>query len=120
MTDTKYEIDDDHEWPDDNPDHDDPTYPNAAIEHHTITVRDRRGPDEDDMRYRYVFRDGIAIGIQREHQLSPSKQFDYAGPIGPFQVPGRCRQLLADELGADHWCDVVDIDSTQAHADRRP
>jgi len=118
MSDAKYEIDNDHEWPDDNPDQDELTYPNAAIEHHTVAVIDHRGPGEDDMRYRYVFNDGVAIGIQREHQLSPSNQFDPAGAVGPFEVPGRCRQLLAAELGADHWCDVVDIDRAEGYADR--
>lgn len=111
---SKYEIDDDHSWTDDTED-DTETEPKGELTEHHITVVDRDADPE--MRYRYVFEDGQAIGILRDHKLAGSAQWDPHGAAKPFEVPGWCRSLLEDELGVDSWVDVVDTERCQEFAD---
>jgi hypothetical protein len=117
---TKYSIGDNHVWADEiEPDTKD-QLPAAEVESHAVEILHRghgRPNSEQDIRYRYVFDGGKAIGILRSHRLAESNQFDPAGAAAPHQVPSAVRQLVADEMGVDHWTDVVDVKQAEKFAE---
>jgi len=105
----KYSIDDDHEWADEKEqERDEDAPPRGEITSHAIEVVDRTADPWE--RYRYVFEDGEAVGILRDHKLGESSQWDPDGAAKPFQVPGWCRELLEDELGVDSWTNAVNME----------
>lgn len=120
---TKYSIGDGHEWPDEREEEAKDMPPAAEVDRHTVVILHRAYDavlEDRDIRYRYVLEDGVAIGILRSHRLAGSNQFDPMGAAAPFEVPQRVRRLLAEELGADHWVDVVDTEKAAAFAEPRP
>lgn len=117
---TKYAIPDDHVWADEKQPEIEDLPPVAEVTSHAVEIlhrgRDRMN-SEGDIRYRYVFEDGEVVGILRSHRLAESNQFDPMGSVGPFDVPVIVRELLADEMDADHWTDVVNIDRAERFAE---
>jgi hypothetical protein len=117
---TKYEIADDHVWADEKQRESEDRPPEAEVENHAVEILHRgrdRPNSEQDIRYRYVFENGEAIGILRSHRLAESNQFDPAGAAAPYQIPPVVRQLIADEMGVDHWTDIVDVKQAEEFAE---
>lgn len=110
----KYEIDDDHEWVDE-AEPDSNSGPKGELTGHHVTVVDRDADPQ--MRYRYIFEGGEAVGILRDHQLAESTQWDPHGAAKPFEVPGWCRDLLEEEFGVESWVEVVDTESCEEFAE---
>lgn len=117
---TKYKIADDHVWADEKAHQFDDLSPVAEVESHAIEILHRgrnRTNAEGDVRYRYVFENGEAIGILRSHRLAESNQFDSIGAAAPYEVPAVVKDMLAHEMQADHWTDVVDIERAEKFAE---
>ncbi|EMA56778.1 hypothetical protein [Halococcus thailandensis] len=116
---TKYEIPDDHVWADEQVQESEDRPPVAEVEHHAVEILHRgrdRTDGERDIRYRYVFENGEAIGILRSHRLAESNQFDPMGAIAPYEVPAIVKDMLAHEMLADHWTEVVDVEQAERFA----
>ncbi|EMA49112.1 hypothetical protein [Halococcus thailandensis] len=117
---TKYKIPDDHVWADEQVQESEDRPPVAEVERHSIEIIHRgrdRTSSEGDIRYRYVFENGEAIGILRSHRLAESNQFDPMGAAAPYEVPTVVKDMLAHEMRADHWTEVVDIERAQQFAE---
>lgn len=115
---TKYNISDDHVWPDEKTSETEDHLPAATVKSHTVVVLHRADhtDQERDIKYRYVLNAGKAIGILRLHRLAESNQFDPMGSIAPSDVPAVVRDQFADEMGADHWTDVVDVEQAEEYS----
>ncbi|WP_273836865.1 hypothetical protein [Halococcus sp. PRR34] len=110
---TKYEISDDHVWADEREPETEDRPPVAEVESHAVEILHRghdRPDGERDIRYRYVVENGEAIGILRSHRLAESNQFDPMGAATPQEVPTVVKDMLAHEMRADHWTEVVDVE----------
>jgi hypothetical protein len=117
---TKYEIADDHVWADEMQQEVEDRPPVAEMTSHAVEILHRgrdRTSGEGDIRYRYVFENGEAVGILRSHRLAESNQFDPMGAAAPYEVPTVVKDILAHEMRADHWTDVVDIDRAERFAE---
>ena len=92
----------------------------AEVESHSVETLHRgrdRTDGERDIRYRYVFENGEAIGILRSHRLAESNQFDPMGAAAPYEVPAVVKDMLAHEMRTDHWTEVVDIERAKQFAE---
>lgn len=117
---TNYEIPDDHVWADEKGSETEDRPPVAEVTSHSAEILHRgrnRTSGEGDIRYRYVFENGEAVGILRSHRLAESNQFDPMGAAAPYEVPAVVKDILAHEMRADHWTDVVDVEQTQEFAE---
>ena len=117
---TKYKIPDDHVWADEKASEPEDHPPVAEMTSHAVEILHRgrdRTSGEGDIRYRYVFENGEAVGILRSHRLAESNQFDPMGAAAPYEVPTIVKDILAHEMRADHWTDVVDIDRAERFAE---
>ena len=117
---TKYEIPDDHVWADERESETEDRPPVAEVESHSVEILHRghdRTSDEGDIRYRYVFENGEAIGILQSHRLAESNQFDPMGAAAPYDVPTVVKDMLAHETRADHWTEVVDVERAKRFAE---
>jgi hypothetical protein len=116
---TKYEISDDPVWADEKQRETEDRPPVAEMTSHSVEILHRgrdRTSGEGDIRYRYVFENGEAIGILRSHRLAESNQFDPMGAAAPYEVPTVVKNILAHEMRADHWTDVVDVERAERFA----
>ena len=117
---TKYEIPDDHVWADEQVQESEDRPPVAEVERHSVEIIHRgrdRTSSEGDIRYRYVFENGEAIGILQSHRLAESNQFDPMGAAAPYEVPTVVKDMLAHEMRTDHWTEVVDIERAKQFAE---
>ena len=117
---TKYEIPDDHMWADEREPETEDRPLIAEVESHAVEIL-RRGRDRTDgnrdIRYRYVFENGETIGILQSHRLAESNQFDPMGAATPCEVPAVVKDMLAHEMRADHWTDVIDVERAERFAE---
>jgi hypothetical protein len=117
---TKYKIPDDHVWPDEKQRETEDRPPVAETTSHAVEILHRgrdRMSGEGDIRYRYVFENGEAVGILRSHRLAESNQFDPMGTAAPYEVPTVVKDILAHEMRADHWTDIVDVERAERFAE---
>jgi hypothetical protein len=117
---TKYEIPDDHVWADETEPETEDRPPVAEMTSHSVEILHRgrdRTSGERDIRYRYVFENGEAVGILQSHRLAESNQFDPMGATAPYEVPTIVKDMLAHEMGVDHWTEVVDIERAERFAE---
>lgn len=92
----------------------------AEVKSHSVEILHRgraRTGGERDIRYRYVFENGEAIGILRSHCLAESNQFDPMGAAVPYEVPTVVKDMLAHGMRADHWTKVVDVERVERYAE---
>jgi hypothetical protein len=117
---TKYKIPDDHVWPDEKQRETEDRPPVAEMTSHAVEILHRgrdRTSGERDIRYRYVFENGEAVGILRSHRLAESNQFDPMGAAAPYDVPTAVTDVLTREMRADHWTEIVNITQTEKFAE---